>query len=436
VTTASASVGRPPGSLLLCCLGIRRNGSASQRPPALTADDVTEILRQAGDNGISPLLYERLMTVAPAPELPASALEHLRGIAVRSAARSLRIGRELAEILELFRRAGIPVIALKGAHLGQIVYPSMALRTMGDLDLMVRRDQLPMAEDLLGQLGYVPQHDPLEQVDYAHHHHTRPLGKPGAVRIDLHWSIARPTAPFAVDIEGIWERAVPARLAGVEALVLSPEDLILHLCLHASFDHQFRLGLRACWDILEVLRHHRGSIDWDQLGRRARQWGIGRYVYVTLRLVRELLAADIPPAAIASLEPADFPPAVVEWASRSIFTAESAVLLSPSLGRLWTSRRLGAKVGVLLESMCPPRLAMARIYRLSPRSRWIHLYYPLRWVDLLVRYGRHTWGLWRGDHRTHDELRAVSERAALNDWLGAPVSEEPARGSVATGPQH
>jgi hypothetical protein len=30
----------------------------------------------------------------------------------------------------------------------------------------------------------------------------------------------------------------------------------------------------------------------------------------------------------------------------------------------------------------------------------------------------------------------VSERTALNDWLGAPVGEEPARGSLATGPQH
>jgi hypothetical protein len=228
---------------------------------------------------------------------------------------------------------------------------------------------------------------------------------------------------------------VPARLAGVEALVMSPEDLLLHLCLHASFDHQFRLGLRACWDILEVVRHHRGSIDWDQLGRRAQQWGIGRYVYVTLCLVRELLAADIPAAAIASLEPEDFPPAVVEGASRSIFTAESAASLSPSLGRLWTSQRLEAKVGVLLESMCPPRRAMARIYRVSPDSRWIYLYYPLRWVDLLLRYGRHTWGLWRGDHRAHDELRAVSERAALNDWLGGLVSEGAGRRSPARGSQ-
>jgi hypothetical protein len=407
----------PDGSLLLYCLGIPRNAWASQPGPALTDADVRELLRQAADNGISALLYQRLMTLAPALALPTGALEHLRDVAVCSAAQSLQITRELAEILTLFRRQDIPVIVLKGAHLGHVVYRNMALRTMGDLDLMVRRHHLAEAERLLGGLGYVPQYDPLLQVDYTRHQHTRPLGKPGASRIDVHWSIARPTAPFHVDLEGVWTRARPARIAGVEALVLSPEDLLLHLCLHTSFDHQFRLGLRASWDIHEVVRHHHDEIDWDQLVRRAREWGIARYVHVTLRLVRDMLGADIPPAPLASLEPPDFPPVVVDWARRAIFTPEQSDSLSPSMGRLWTSRRLGVKASVLLQSMMPSRLAMARIYRLPPGSPRIYLYYPLRWFDLLARYRRYAWGLWRGDHRALRELQAVSERVALDEWL-------------------
>jgi hypothetical protein len=65
---------------------------------------------------------------------------------------------------------------------------------------------------------------------------------------------------------------------------------------------------------------------------------------------------------------------------------------------------------------------MARIYQVPPDSPWIRLYYPLRWMDLLTRYWRRTWELWRGDQRTHDELRAVSERIALNEWLGRPAN--------------
>lgn len=102
---------------------------------------------------------------------------------------------------------------------------------------------------------------------------------------------------------------------------------------------------------------------------------------------------------------------------------ETVVLLDMKAGLYFSLDNVGAAVWqllqarVLLESMMPSRLAMARIYRVPPGSPRIYLYYPLRWVDLLARYGRQAWSLWRGDHRALDELRAVSERVALREWL-------------------
>ena len=411
------------GSLLLYCLGVRPNGERATRPPTLTVSDWAEVLHQAGINGVTPLLYHGLKTIVPAPPLPPPVLDHLRDACVRSAAQSLQIGRELAQVLEALRRYGIAVVALKGAHLGHVVYRNSALRTMCDLDLLVRREDLTRATEVLTGLDYAAQYYGVEEVDYARHHHLRPLARPGGIRIEIHWHIVQPTAPFPIDIEGLWERAQSAEIAGVEALVLSPEDLVLHLCLHASFSHKFRVGLRACWDILEVVRHYRDTIDWDQVVRRAQQWRIGKYAYLTLRLARELLAADIPVAVIAALEPADFPPEVVTWARTCIFTPEIDTSVSPSMAKLWTSGLLKAKFMLLLRVLCPPRAAMARIYRTPPDSTRIYLYYPLRWMDLLLRYGRHAWGLWRGDHHTRDDLRAASERTALADWLRRPVSD-------------
>ena len=352
-----------------------------------------------------------------APPVPPSALEHLRAAAVGSAAQSLQIGRDLAEILRELRRRGIPVVVLKGGHLGQVVYESFALRTMCDLDIMVRRDDLTRAAETLAELGYVPQYYGVEEVDYARHHHLRPMARADGIRVEIHWSIARPDSPFQIDLEGLWDRAQGASIMGVEVLVLSPEDLILHLCLHSSFTHKFRIGLRMCWDIREVVRHYQDAIDWDLLGRRAQQWGIGKYVYLTLRLVRELLAADIPVAPIAPLEPPGFSPSVVTWARTCIFSPESDVSVTPWMARLWTARRLRAKVGVLRDILYPSRTALARNYRARPDSARIYLYYPLRWADIFLRHGRHAWRLWRGDHHAHDELRATSERIALRDWL-------------------
>jgi hypothetical protein len=288
---------------------------------------------------------------------------------------------------------------------------------MCDLDIMVKRDDLGRAAEILAELGYLPQYYGVEEVDYARHHHLRPMARPDGIRVEIHWNIARPDGRFQIDLDGLWERAQRASIAGVEALVLSPEDLILHLCLHSSFTHKFRIGVRMCWDIREVARHYRNAIDWDLLVRRAQHWGIGKYVYLTLRLVHELLDADIPIPLLAALEPPGFSPDVLVWARTSIFLSESDVAVTPSMARLWTARRLRAKFGVLLGILYPSRTALARNYQAPPDSVRIYLYYPLRWADILLRHGCHAWRLWRGDHHAHDELRATSERIALKDWL-------------------
>ena len=418
MTAAASPLGAQDGALLLYCLGLRHDGLADRPPPKLTESDWADVLRQAEENGVTPLLYYKLRTTVPAPRISPLTLDHLRDAAVHSAAQSLRIGRELADVLTAFHLHDIAAIVLKGGYLGHVVYGNFALRTMCDLDVMVRQDELGRAAGVLTEMGFGPQYQGVEQVDYARHHHLRPMARPGGIRVEIHWSIVRPTPLFDVDVQGLWERARPATIAGAETLVLSPEDLLLHLCLHASFSHKFRVGVRACWDVLEVVRHHRDTLDWDEVVRRAHEWRIGKYVYLTLRLVRELLAADIPPPAIAALEPPGFRPEVLAWARTCIFSPETeASPMSPSMARLWTPGRFNAKLGVLLDTLYPSRASMARIYRTPPGSTRIYLYYPVRWVDLLLRYGRRAWGLWRGDHRAHDELRAASERAALSDWL-------------------
>ena len=323
----------------------------------LTDSDWAEIFRQAGGNGVTSLLYHRLRRHRPLVPIPPVALEHLWDASVRSAAQSLRLGRELAQVLAALRHHRVPVVVLKGAHLGQLVYPSAALRTMCDIDVLVGREDLTRAAAILSGLGYALQYYNVEEVDYTQHHHLRPMARPDGVRVEIHWAIAQPALPFAIDVKGLWERARPAEIAGAEVLVLSPEDLLLHLCLHASFTHGFRVGLRACWDILETVNHYGQAIDWDLVVRRAQAWGIGRYVYLTLRLVRDLLGAGIPPTAVAALEPPGFPSEVVAWATTCIFMPESDELVTASLARLSTSRPIGASLPCYDTSCIHPGLS-------------------------------------------------------------------------------
>ena len=62
------------GPILLHFLGVSRNGWANGGPSELTESDWAQILRLAGENGVTPLLYHRLMTTVPVPPVPPLAL--------------------------------------------------------------------------------------------------------------------------------------------------------------------------------------------------------------------------------------------------------------------------------------------------------------------------------------------------------------------------
>ena len=56
-----------------------------------------------------------------------------------TAVRNIQLYGELIRALRTLRDAGIPAIVLKGAALVDTIYPSIAHRPTGDIDLLVRR---------------------------------------------------------------------------------------------------------------------------------------------------------------------------------------------------------------------------------------------------------------------------------------------------------
>ena len=75
---------------------------------------------------------------------------------LENAARNLRLYDNLCKVLKILRRDGIPVIVLKGAHLAELVYGNRALRFMGDLDLLVQKDDVMRVDALLIEMGCTP----------------------------------------------------------------------------------------------------------------------------------------------------------------------------------------------------------------------------------------------------------------------------------------
>ncbi len=55
----------------------------------------------------------------------------------------------------MFWTPQIKTIVLKGAMLAETVYPNIALRSMGDIDLLIHKDDLDRAAKRILELGYI-----------------------------------------------------------------------------------------------------------------------------------------------------------------------------------------------------------------------------------------------------------------------------------------
>ena len=71
-----------------------------------------------------------------------------------TARRNLLAFNALARVIEHLNAHGIPNILLKGVALALTLYKNEALRPMGDVDLLVRWDDVPRTVELLRELGY------------------------------------------------------------------------------------------------------------------------------------------------------------------------------------------------------------------------------------------------------------------------------------------
>ena len=411
--------------LLLYCLRVVPDEMAGGRLEALSGSDWDAFIEAASQYGVAPLIYHRLRTSHPEVHVPADVMGRLQQAYLANGARNMGIYHRLGKVLALLRRDNIPVIVLKGAHLAELVYGNRALRSMGDVDLLVHTQDLMRVEAILFGISYTPT-DFKRTIEKDNRHFGYMLSK-RELYLEVHWTLLPSEYPFDIDINGQWARSRPAVIAGSEVAVLCPEDLLLYLCLHASCLHRFETGLtglRQLCDICQTLQHYQGGINFGVVQSRSRQWGMGKCVYLTLRLAKELLGAILPDGLLEALKPNDFEEHFIALAREQVFSTsmeEKQILsLSHSVARFWGSKRLPDKTAVflkILKVVFPPRECIARKYPLPSNSIRIYFYYAVHLRDLFRQHGRYVWRLLRGDKKMQALAQQENHFATLMDWL-------------------
>jgi len=249
--------------------------------------------------------------------MPLTVRERLQRCLTDATASYLTLSRELGRLLERFEGEHIPVIPLKGPALAELLYLYPALRPCSDLDLLIRRESVSAVDSLLQRLGYRRLADAHSfRFDLAYDRATLYEG-PSGVRVDLHWGLLSDPRYTWDEREGltVWDRAVPLRVAGQEALGLCPEDLLLYLAVHLAVHHAL-VGLLWYYDLYLVIERWADKLDWEALIARASRWRVRAALYWALLELEMLFSTRAPAQVMARIEPRGPRAAAMGWLLR------------------------------------------------------------------------------------------------------------------------
>ncbi len=313
MTENPARSGRSAGELVLAALFLEstpgRLGALRQAAQAL------------GDWGPVPLLLEshgilvlaRRNLALAAAEIPEDAQRVLarREAALREVDLCFRL--TLERFLVEAARYGIEITLLKGASLALDLYPDPALRSQGDLDLLVHpRDVRPalLAAERAG-LFPPPGALPLWWYRLAHFHAKLSPESPLLREVELHWALAHPSQLLTVGLDELLERRQAVEVAGSRAWALERLDRLLHLVTHLAShaahaplerDRESLIGaastpghpLRLKWllDVQAEVERMAGSTGPEDLARRAGEWNAERELCAALEWVRDGLGFE------------------------------------------------------------------------------------------------------------------------------------------------
>lgn len=241
-------------------------GALTGETPSLTATaDLAEIYRFGAKQQINYLLYTGLSMTDGFADSEAAA-PFLRDACIGMAV-SVCQRQEIDTVCKAFDAHGIDYMPLKGMLLGAL-YPQPEMRSMGDADILIRKEQVDTIAGVMRELGYT------EGLSAEHEY---AWCKPNTLRLELHKYLV---PPFEADMfaffgdTAVWDHALSV---GNHEYRMTPEDELIFDFIH--FVKHFRTsgaGIRNITDFY-IFRKQHTELDEDYICTRLKQIGLNRF---------------------------------------------------------------------------------------------------------------------------------------------------------------
>ena len=315
-------VSRIENELLLCC-GTTMNspGKVSRMRSLIQGGiDWSYLIRTARRHGVMPLLYWNLKEIH-FETVPEGAVKELCNEYRSNMIQSLFLTAKLFNLLDLFQSNNISAIPYKGPTLSVLAYGDICLRHFNDLDLIIRKQDVLKAKELLLSNGYRPEYTlpPDQEMAYLQHEcEYNFFDDHRKILIELHWDIVQKYFSCHFDVNKLWDDLKPVSLLNRQVMTLPAEQLLLILCLHHGGKHQWET-LAWIADVAQLISLQQ-DMDWERVVNQAAESSIKRILFLGLYLAKDMLGAKVPDEITSKLENDSAIPSLAKEVYKRIFT--------------------------------------------------------------------------------------------------------------------
>ena len=259
-----------------------------------------------GSRRLLPMLFRNLR----AQGVENSVVDKLKGMYRLTWYKNQMLFQRMATLLRLFHDSGIQTMIMKGAALVLLHYKDLGQRPMDDFDVLIRKEHVLPAIDMLTELGWKPITEfgwkpDLESLKANPEmllsvRHAIAFMDAAERHFDLHWHVLIECRYNHAD-DDYWDSAKIIDLHGIPTHVLNPTDQLFHICVHGAFWHSVPT-FRWVADAMMVLKTAESDIDWDRLTSHAQKRRLILPLRNALAYLRYSLDAPVPSAVLQSMQ--------------------------------------------------------------------------------------------------------------------------------------
>ena len=253
--------------------------------------DWNYVIGKAIHNRIIPLLNHNLRikdTRELAILIPSNILDKIQELNYTFTGHSLVFHEEAKIILKCLDEAAIEFTPIKGVLLDQNVYPKKHLRFFSDIDLLFPNStEIKRAEQILLNLGFDHVFSNARESVFRKYRHGQ------SIHCDMHRSLTFFNFFEYPKIGGFWRKTSEATVSGIKLEVMSPEYMIIVLCLHSFLHGSF--SLLDLSDAIRILTKY-SDFNWRFISKQLDEYpcSLGIPITVIKSIFNEYLDITIP----------------------------------------------------------------------------------------------------------------------------------------------